>query len=315
MPLKNVFMFSGQGSHYFQMGRMLYEEHPVFRRWMTSMDATVRDISGLSVIDELYRPERRKADDFGDIRLSHPAIFMVEYALAQTLIDADVQPDVVLGASLGMFVASALAGCVRPEAALAATVNQANLLHRHCPAGAMIAVLGSVALYEQLGLAAYCELAGINFDEHFVIATVPAHLPKVESLLRGRTSQRLMVAYPFHSKWIEPVRRLIEDSMHSLQPRPARIPIACCARSVLLQTLPPDHFWHTVREPIRFQQTLQTLERHERYRYFDVGPAGTLATFAKYALGKESHARVHSVLSPFGRDSENLAAAVGAAVG
>ena len=305
-------MFSGQGSHYFQMGRTLYEAHPVFRHWMTCMDSTVRELSGLSVVRELYRNERSKGDDFSDIRLSHPAIFMVEYAMAQTLIEADVRPSLVLGASLGIVAAAALAANISLDAALSATINQAQLIKQDCPPGAMIAVLAAVDLYEDLGLAEFCDLAAVNFNGHFVVSTIPRFLSTVELILRaqGSTIQRLMVNYPFHSKWIEPMHQSLEDIAPLLQPTPGSIPIACCARSTVLQSLPVGHLWNTVREPIRFQKTLQMLERSEEYRYLDVGPSGTLATFAKYSLGKESHARVHSILSPFGRDSENLAAVI-----
>jgi acyl transferase domain-containing protein len=47
-------MFSGQGSHYYQMGKALYEENPVFRRWMQDADAIYQDQVGLSIINELY---------------------------------------------------------------------------------------------------------------------------------------------------------------------------------------------------------------------------------------------------------------------
>src|SRR5579872_4118204 len=103
-------MFSGQGSQYFQMGRSLYDNNDTFRHWMMQLDGIARELSGNSVIEALYAPQRRIGDVFDRTALTHPAIFMVEYSLAQTLIHAGVCPDIVLGVSLGSFAAAAVAG-------------------------------------------------------------------------------------------------------------------------------------------------------------------------------------------------------------
>ena len=80
MKRKTAFLFSGQGSQYFQMGRGLYEQNLVFRSCMEQMDNLARDMLGVSVAEALYGPHG-KAEPFDELRLTHPAIFMVEFAL------------------------------------------------------------------------------------------------------------------------------------------------------------------------------------------------------------------------------------------
>ncbi|MBZ5525861.1 MAG: acyltransferase domain-containing protein, partial [Acidobacteriia bacterium] len=109
---KTVFMFSGQGSQYFQMGRGLYDNNKTFREWMIRLDGIARDLCGRSVIEALYSDAQRRADPFERTLLTHPAIFMVEYSLAQSLICSGVLPDMVLGVSLGSFAAAAVAGFI-----------------------------------------------------------------------------------------------------------------------------------------------------------------------------------------------------------
>jgi acyl transferase domain-containing protein len=118
-------MFSGQGSQYFQMGKGLYDANTTFRGWMNRLDELARQCSGRSVVEALYAETNRKGDPFERTLLTHPAIFMVEVSLAQCLMDGGLEPDLVLGASLGSFAAAVIAGAMDVEDALRAVVRQA----------------------------------------------------------------------------------------------------------------------------------------------------------------------------------------------
>jgi acyl transferase domain-containing protein len=115
-PMRNVFMFSGQGSQYYQMGRALYEQGGTFARSMRAMDRIVQDLGCPSVVNALYG-DQPKGAPFDDLVLSHPAIFMVEFALSQTLLEMGIEPHLTLGVSLGSVAASVLAGGLRMEEA------------------------------------------------------------------------------------------------------------------------------------------------------------------------------------------------------
>jgi acyl transferase domain-containing protein len=141
MPqLDTVFMFSGQGSHYFQMGRALFEQNGVFRASMLRLDGMVRELSGSSVVETVYCENHSKGELFDRILSTHPAIFMVEYSLAQSLTHAGIVPDVTLGASLGSFAAAAVAGIIDVEDALMAVIRQATTIEVRCEPGGMIAI-------------------------------------------------------------------------------------------------------------------------------------------------------------------------------
>ncbi|UMR29379.1 ACP S-malonyltransferase [Massilia sp. MB5] len=306
---KTVFMFSGQGSQYRQMGHELYRREPVFRSTMQDLDPLVRSRCGESVLAALYE-ETNGEQQLKRIRISHPAIFMVEYALAQTLIAADVRPDLVLGSSLGSYAAAAIAGCVDAETALGAVIEKALMLERYCAPGCMLAVMGDPAAYLTPGIQDICELAARNFNGHSVLAMPLDQLARVENHLRqnGLAFQRLDVEFAFHSRWIDAARQPYLDYLQSLHFQPAAIPLACCASASTLQALPSGFFWTVARAPIRFQDTVQALETQDSYRYIDAGPAGTLATFLKYGLPAGSSSQIHTLMSPFGSDSDNLAA-------
>jgi acyl transferase domain-containing protein len=288
------------------MGRTLWEKSEVFRDSMLRLDRVAQALVGQSVTEAIY--SRGKAELFDRITLTHPAIFMVEYSLAQCLLQAGVIPDMTLGASMGSFAAATIAGLMDVPDAMAAVIRQASLVEAHCERGGMIAVLADPALFTELS--AHGELAGINFHSHFAVSAPDLDLPRIEAVLRRRNVvyQRLAVSFAFHSRWIDPAKAPFESFMQSIPLRSARLPLICCERAATLAELPHDYFWTIARQPIRFRDTIAQLEQSGPYRYIDVGPSGTLATFVKYGLAPTSRSTVHSVLTPYGQDDKNLEA-------
>jgi len=307
---ETVFMFSGQGSQYFQMGKELFEKNTTFRNWMLRLEDIARGGIGRSVVETLYSGELGKGDSFDQTVLTHPAIFMVEYSLAQTLIQAGLWPDMVLGVSLGSFAAATVAGCIDVEDALNAVVRQALALEECCERGGMTAVLADPALFDEDFLGSRSELAAVNFSSHFVVSARQAELAEIEDALKQRNIgyQRLPVSVPFHSQWIDKARAPFESFMRSIQRKRGRLPLVCCDQTTVLFDLSDDYFWNVVRHPIRFRETTKRLEQQNARRYIDVGPAGTLATFLKYSMPAITRSTVHAILTPYGFDEKNLAA-------
>ena len=95
-----VFMFSGQGSHYYHMGKELYDKNPVFRQKVNEFDAAAEEVFGRSIVAALYDRTKTIGDVFDKTLITSPAIIMIEYALAKLLIANGIQPDFLLGASL-----------------------------------------------------------------------------------------------------------------------------------------------------------------------------------------------------------------------
>ncbi|HYR84716.1 MAG TPA: acyltransferase domain-containing protein [Terriglobia bacterium] len=311
MPVpETVFMFSGQGSQYFQMGRELFEKNDTFREWMIRLDDIARRSAGWSVVQTLYSGAHSKGDPFERTLLTHPAIFMVEYSLAQSLMHAGVWPDMVLGVSLGSFAAAAVAGFIDFEDALSAVIRQAMALEDCCEPGGMTAVLADPALFAEDFISSRSELAAVNFSSHFVVSARRKELAEIEAAFRKHnvSYQKLPVSFPFHSQWIEEAKAPFESFMRSIRFKPGRLPLVCCDQTAILSELSEDFFWNVVRRPIRFRETITRLEQQGARRYIDVGPAGTLATFLKYRTPAMTRSTVHSILTPFGADQKNLAA-------
>jgi bacillaene synthase trans-acting acyltransferase len=306
---KTVFMFSGQGSQYFHMGRALFERPGVFREWMLHLDGIARELCRNSVVDAVYY-SGSKTDNFDRTLLTHPAIFMVEYSLAQTLMHAGVMPDMTLGASLGAFAAAAVAGFMDVEDAMAATIKQAVAFETYCQPGAMLAVLAKPSLFDERFLREHSELAAVSSASHFTVAAEYERCLQIEAVLRDRdiVHQRLPVSFAFHSQWIDAAHRPFQAFVDSMAVKTGRIPLVCCAHATVLEELPGDFLWQAARRPIFFQEAIARLELSGPHRYVDAGPSGTLAGSLKYVLPAGSASTVHAILTPYGRDERNLTA-------
>src|ERR1035438_178933 len=92
-----VFMFAGQGSQYYRMGREFYARKPVFRDWMNFCSRRLEPVLGLSLTDLLYGPRSDPFAAFDETRLTHPAIFCLNYSVTQTLIADGIRPSLLLG--------------------------------------------------------------------------------------------------------------------------------------------------------------------------------------------------------------------------
>lgn len=309
MSLPIIFMFSGQGSQYYHMGEGLFKENAIFREAMLKTDRIYRDKVGFSLIEDLYAQEHSKSDPCVRTLITHPAIFMLEYALMQILFENHIQPDFVLGYSMGEFTAAVVAGALSLEAAMQAVIIQAQLFEQYCQTGSMLAILHDSSLFHtEAYLHEFSELAAINFATHFVITGTLENLNLIKDRLdkENITSQFLPVSYPFHSSLMSPVQRPFLRSIQGMQIKKPMIPMLSCTSAGFLDLLSPEHFWDIIHLPVLFQKTINNFESQRSGIYLDLGPSGTLATFVKYNLLATSLSKQYVLLSPYGDDVKNL---------
>jgi acyl transferase domain-containing protein len=303
-----VFMFSGQGSQYYQMGRIFFDGNATFRNTFHELNNIAAPLLGRSLIDVLYTDGKRKDEPFDRIEHTSAAIFIVEYALASALLDDGLRPDCLLASSMGIYAAAAIAGAVEPREALEVLLKLTTKIQAQHPKGSMIAVFASPRLHRELAvLHKNSDIAAVNFDSHFVISTTNEHIEEITAvLLRENVAfQQIAVSYPFHSRWIEGARDVALQVFGTLRHRQPSIPLVCCAQTTTVEVITPEVLWNSLRRPIEFKRTVAELEKRGPHQYVDVGPAGTLATFLKYALPSSSASTAYSVLSPFGAELKN----------
>src|SRR5687768_1138034 len=97
---KKVWVFSGQGSQYYQMGHELYQSNPTFRKNLDKCDQHTRAAIKTGFMEELFKKENTSGKPFTDIRFTNAALFSIQYSLAQVFLGKNIIPDCVTGFSL-----------------------------------------------------------------------------------------------------------------------------------------------------------------------------------------------------------------------
>ncbi|MCW3466420.1 ACP S-malonyltransferase [Chitinophaga nivalis] len=313
MSHKTVFMYAGQGSQYYQMGRALYEKEAVFRRHMDQLDQYHQQLTGTALCNIIYDESKKSTQPFAVTRFTHPAIFMVEYALTQTLLQRGIVPDIVVGASMGEFASAVQANILSPEAALEMVVQQARLITDTCEEGEMIAILDTPDLFPELQrVQPGISLVTINNDHHFVIAADKGSSITVRQYLGKRdiTFQQLAVTHGFHAAAIAPAAAGFRSAVKNVTLRqPAGTFVSSVTGTVCKGPLPADYFWQAVSTPILFNEALTHIlagNSDDTFHLIDAGPSGTLANIAKRHPAIQSNTTVSAIINVFGNETAHL---------
>ena len=311
MKPRTVWMFSGQGAQYYQMGAPLYATEAVFRETVDDCSRRLEPLLGASLREILFQPRADRFARFERTLHSHAALFAVQYALAQTLRRRGHRPDFALGYSLGEFVALAVAGCLPLDAALRAVVEHAQALEAHAPPGAMLAVVDRFEAMRRFPAEfARVEIAADNYPGHFAVAGPLDAINALDRILRtaGIGTARLPVEFAFHSSLLAPARPAFFRFAQTLALRAPEIPLVSAERARVVPAPAAEDLWRVTAQRVRFRETLEIMEERGAYRYVDLGPSGTMANFVKYNLRRGSYSTFHTIMTPFGRDLQALSA-------
>lgn len=309
---KVVFMYGGQGSQYYSMGKELYANNPVFKESMDACDALLEPMLDVSIADLLYR-QGSPLDEFSDVRYTHPALYCFGYSLTRVLQTAGIVPDAVLGYSLGEYVAATVAGVISLEDGLRMVVEQSRQLSDKAAGGGMLTILNDVKHWDQ-NPALYTEVsvASVNYHGNFVVSGT---LDALETLKRALDEQSiasllLPVEHAFHSRDIDSIEADFKSCIESLRTRQAEIPFYSCANGGRLENVDQQYWWDVIRRPVRFSEVVGDIAARSRATFVDLSPTGILSGFIK--RGFDAPVEHHFAINQFGRNLQTVGSLIAA---
>lgn len=274
-PPKVAFVFTGQGAQYAGMSRQLYENERFFRSTIDRCASTMDPLLGVPLTEVLFGTSSDEL--LGDTRYVQPALFALEYALATLLRQWGVDPDILIGHSVGEVVAAAVAGALDLESAISFVVARGRLMGALPSGGKMLAVEATPEEARRWvrGMEAHVSLAAVNGPHSVVVSGAGSAIDAVADTARAesRRVKELQVSHAFHSPLMEPMLDELAEIAAALPLLSARIPIISNLTGAPMEGDFDAGYWRShVRQPVLFHQGMSEVFAAGCSVVVEVGP-------------------------------------------
>ncbi|HEY5165804.1 MAG TPA: type I polyketide synthase, partial [Acidimicrobiia bacterium] len=301
---KAAFLYTGQGSQYVNMLKSLAAEEPVVKATFDEADRVMTPLLGRPLTSFIFVDGDDPAavqtlnQQLMQTEITQPAVLAADISLTRLLAAYGVQPDMVMGHSLGEYGALVAAGALTLDSALEAVSARGREMTKVSMAdnGAMAAVFAPMAEIQRIVDQAdgYVVIANINSTSQAVVGGATDAVERIieRFTAEGFTATRIPVSHAFHTSIVAPASVPFVDALRRLDLRPPTMPVVA---NVTGDFYPQGATTETVLEyagkqiasPVQFVKGLQSLYAAGARVFVEVGPKKALHGFVEDVLSSE----------------------------
>ncbi|GGK91818.1 type I polyketide synthase [Nocardia jinanensis] len=278
---KVAFVFNGQGPQWYAMGRGLLETSPVYRDKILECDRSARQYIDWSIYEALTADE--ETSRIGETRYLQPTMFALQVALVELWRSWGIEPDAVVGHSMGEIAAAHVSGALSLSEALKVICHRARIQDEADPTGGMM----FVAVSETQA----AELAAEHPDDVWVSAlnspkasTLSGRRPVLETLAteladRGVFARLLRVNCACHSRDMDPLRAELLDALGEITHANTMIPLYSTLTGARIEgsELGTEYWWRNFRQPVLFESAIRAMLADGYDTFVELSPHPVLA--------------------------------------
>ncbi|MCG6136129.1 MAG: acyltransferase domain-containing protein [Nostoc sp. LLA-1] len=309
-----AFMFTGLGTQYIDMAEELYQIEPTFQAQIDLCCSLFQPLLGVDLKEIIYptsqstKQEATKEKTGLDLRqmlgrdtqpvdpatqklnqtyLTQPALFTIEYALAQLWMSWGIRPVAMIGYSIGEYVAATLAGVLSLEDAILLVAKRAQMI-QELPGGAMLAVPLTEEQVQPF-LSENLSLSAINGSSQCVLAGTMEAVAELEQQLitKGLACRRLQTSHAFHSFMMEAIADSLTALVQTISLKPPQIPYLSNVTGTWItpeQATNPSYWTQHMCQPVRFAEGVNQLWTQHSPILLEIGPGQALSSLTMQCL-------------------------------